>query len=97
MYAKYQTYSIGQEEVTMLMYSVVPHNGSEIRFFMSFSEVEQLVRCHAMERVDAGFPADWCKVLAYEGVDELFPIFLYTIANEHILIRTPFNQSPSGS
>ena len=76
----------------MLMYSVIPHNGSEVRFFMSFSEVEQLVLWHAVERVDAGFPADWCKVIGYEGVGELFPIFLYTIANERTLTRTPLNQ-----
>lgn len=65
---------------------LIPRGGAEwedTRLFTSFSAVEQ-----AMKKVKG----DWCFTIAFDGVDELLPIYLYHFKNG-VIVREPI-QSP---
>ncbi len=74
----------------MLLYVVVPHDSkwSDLSFFMSYSAMEQFVLEFA--RIQKRLPSsvDWCEIYAYEGTDELHPVFKYTIQENLTLSRT---------
>jgi hypothetical protein len=80
-----------------MLYVVVPHRAMTydvMRFFMSYSAVEQAVLVAAKGFEADGFDPDWCCVIAYEGIDELVPVFLYTLYGSARLVREKW-PSPS--
>lgn len=77
----------------MMLYMIVPHRSrthDECRFFTSFALAEQAVLGSARGYEEAGDDPDWCYLLAYEGLDELRPIFLYTLVGSSHLRREPY-------
>lgn len=74
-----------------MMYSVIPHDQTPCRFFASFSGMEQFVLQHAILLESRNIPSDWCSVIAYEGIDELLPVFVYNLMGGHTLVRSPIN------
>lgn len=65
-----------------MIYMLVPRGGAEwedIRLFSTFSAVEDV-----MNRVKG----DWCFTIAFDGMDELKPVFLYSFKNG-MIFRTP--------
>ena len=75
-----------------MIYAVVPHNQSEKRFFASFSGVEQFVVMHARYLDSRSLPWDWCDIVAYDGIDELIPVFVYRLVDGYTLVRSPVSQ-----
>jgi hypothetical protein len=55
---------------------------------MSYSAMEQFVLEFA--RIQKRLPSsvDWCEIYAYDGEDELQPVFKYTIQENFTLLRT---------
>jgi hypothetical protein len=73
-----------------MLYVLIPRNArraDEFRYFASYSAMEQAVFLAARGFEDSGYDPDWCYVLAYEGIDELFPTFLYTLSGSFKLVR----------
>ncbi len=65
-----------------MLYILVPTGGAEwhdMRLFTTFSAVEQVVAKEIQERRSEGLPDRWCFVIAYDGTDELRPVWGYTI------------------
>ena len=80
-----------------MLYIVVPHRAlthDSMRFFTSYSAVEQAVLTAAKGFELGGFDPDWCCVIGYEGIDELHPVFLYTLRGSEKLVREKW-PSPS--
>lgn len=70
---------------------------SDVRVFTSFSHVEQEALRMAHLRKGWGSTPDWCTIQAYEGVDELTPIWGYYVHSSMSLVRYPLSPSPSRS
>ncbi len=82
-----------------MIYQLVPTGNSEwddMRMFSSFAAVEQVVNKGINERKARRENERWCFVIAYDGADELFPIWAYIIY-EGYLQRCAITQSPSES
>ncbi len=65
-----------------MLYLLVPVGSTEwrdMRLFTTFSAVEQVVNKGIEEMREAGVPERWCFVVAYDGTDELRPVWGYTI------------------
>jgi hypothetical protein len=80
-----------------MIYVIFPHDDltwNSARLFTSYSAMEQAVLIAARGFKREGYDPDWCFIVAYDGVDELHPIFLYTIVNGIRLQRQAF-PSPS--
>jgi hypothetical protein len=74
----------------MLLYFVVPHHHhtwDDITVYSSFSAVEQFVLQVAAMLAERKSDPNWCKILAYEGQDELHPTFVYTFVGVDRLRR----------
>ena len=67
-----------------------------MRIFTTFSAVEQVVAKGIEERVARKEHERWCFVIAYDGTDELLPMWGYMIY-EGYLQRCAITQSPSES
>lgn len=77
----------------MHVYIVVPryeHTWDEVNVYSSFSAVEQFVLQVASLLARDGRDPNWCKILAYEGQDDLHPMFVYTIVASDRLHREPW-------
>ncbi len=62
--------------------------------FVSFAAAEQAIFGPAIwYQLNRGDP-DWCVLIAYEGIDELRPVFLYRVLAPDRLSREPY-PSPS--
>ena len=75
-----------------MIYIIVPHvktSWDDVRVFTSYSAAEQAVLTAAKGFAAAGYEPDWCLLVAYEGVDELRPVFLFTISDGW-LYRQPY-------
>lgn len=62
-----------------MIYVLVPRGKSgweDIRVFATFSAAEDV-----MKRGEG----DWCFTIAFDGIDELGPVFLYTFKNGAIV------------
>jgi hypothetical protein len=73
-----------------MLYVLIPHRAQgqeDVRFFTSFGAGEQAMHQGAAGYVREGHGFDWAILMAYEGTDELFPIFLYTLATPTRLHR----------
>jgi hypothetical protein len=82
-----------------MIYLLVPTGNSEwedMRIFTTFSAVEQVVNKGIEERVARGERDRWCFVIAYDGTDELHPLWGYMIY-EGYLQRCAITQSLSES
>ena len=80
-----------------MLFVLVPHTAKSydaVRYFQSYSAVEQAVLVAAKDFERKGGDPDWCSVIAYDGVDELLPIFLYFLVGSARLVREKF-PSPS--
>lgn len=63
-----------------MLYVLVPTGNPEwtdMRFFTSFSAVEQVVTQEAKSRKQHRIMDAWCFVVACDGVDELRPVWGY--------------------
>lgn len=73
-----------------MLYVVVPIDAKwrDLSFFTSYSAMEQFVLNFA--RIQKRRPSimSWCEVYAYDGEDELHPVFKYTIQENLTLSRT---------
>jgi hypothetical protein len=82
-----------------MIYLLVPTGNSDwddMRIFTTFSAVEQVVMDGIEERRKRGERDRWCFVIAYDGTDELLPLWGYMIYDGY-LQRCAITQSPSGS
>lgn len=82
-----------------MLYLLVPIGSTEwrdMRLFTTFSCLEQVVYTEMERRLAQGKPERWCFVVAYDGTDEIRPVWGYTIY-EGYLQRYAITQSPSGS
>lgn len=82
-----------------MLYLLVPTGDAEwkdMRLFTTFSAVEQVVSRGMDECRRANLSERWCFVIAYEGTDELRPVWGYTIY-EGYLQRCAITSSPSES
>ena len=82
-----------------MLYVLVPTGNAEwddMQYFTSFSAVEQVVLTEAKRRNQQRILDAWCFVIAYDGVDELLPMWGYQIIDGY-LQRFAITQSPSGS
>lgn len=80
-----------------MIYVLVPHRAqsrADVRYFTTFACAEQAVFLAAQGYASQGEDPDWCTLTAYEGVDELHPVFLYTLIAPGRLHREPY-PSPS--
>lgn len=81
-----------------MLYIIVPHTTStweNLRIFTSFSAAESAIFIAARGYLKEGHDPDWCYLVAYDGTDELFPVYLYTIVAPDRLRRYPYpNPSP---
>lgn len=78
-------------------YVLIPHAArsyEDFRHFATFAMAEQAVFLAAQGFEILGQDPDWCILIAYDGVDELRPVFLYTIIAPDRLHREPY-PSPS--
>jgi hypothetical protein len=81
----------------MMIYVLVPHAGRSLEdshFFTSFSLVEQRFLAVARSYHEENKDPDWGFIVAYEGIDQLYPVFLYTLVGTDRLRREPY-PSPS--
>jgi len=79
-----------------MLYLLVPTGTpewSDMRVFTSFSAVEQIVEREALRRNQQRITDAWCYVIAYEGVDELHPVWGYYLIDGR-LQRFAITQSP---
>jgi hypothetical protein len=79
-----------------LLVPIVSTEWREMRLFTTFSAVEQVVAAGIAERQANGVPDRWCYVIAYDGTDEVFPVWGYVIY-EGYLQRFAITPSPSES
>lgn len=82
-----------------MIYLLVPTGNSEwddMRLFTSFSAVEQTVAKGIAERKSRRESERWCFVIAYDGTDELHPVWGYMIYDGY-LQRCAITQSLSES
>ena len=82
-----------------MIYLLVPTGNAEwddMRLFTSFSRVEQVVAKGMAERKAQRADERWCFVIAYDGTDELYPVWGYVIYDGY-LQRRAITQSLSES
>jgi hypothetical protein len=76
-----------------MFYVLIPHRAmtyEDYRMFVTFAAAEQAVFGPAKwYELNKGDP-DWCTLIAYEGIDELRPVFLYRIIASDRLAREPY-------
>jgi hypothetical protein len=66
----------------MTLYVLVPYSAEsqeEFRFFTSFGVAEQIIFRAAKDYASKGQDPNWCVLFAYDGTDELLPVYLYTL------------------
>lgn len=74
-----------------MIYLLVPTGGAEwtdLRMFTSYTCVEQIVKQGIQQRYIQRRHIDWCFVIAYEGTDELRPVFEFHITSTGDIVRT---------
>ena len=80
-----------------MLYALIPHaarSHEDFRYFANFAMAEQAVFLAAQGYERTGHDPDWCILIAYDGVDELRPVFLYSVIASDRLRRDPY-PSPS--
>ncbi len=77
----------------MRIYIVLPfpeHTWADIMVFTTYSAAEQAILRTARALDDNDQEYHWCSMVAYDGQDELYPVFLYTISTLDRLHREPY-------
>jgi hypothetical protein len=80
-----------------MLYMLIPHTAKsyeDFHLFTTFAMAEQQVFLTARAYERTGQDPDWCYLIAYEGTDELRPVFLYSVLTSDRLRRDPY-PSPS--
>ncbi len=80
-----------------MIYVLIPHAArsyQDYRLFTTFAMAEQQIFLVARGYEREGRDPDWCSLIAYEGVDELQPVFLYSVIAYDRLHRESY-PSPS--
>jgi hypothetical protein len=80
-----------------MLYVLIPHQArsyEDFRFFTTFAFAEQSIFLTARGYQSQGQDPDWCVLIAYEGTDELRPVFIYSVSAADRLRRDPY-PSPS--
>lgn len=80
-----------------MLYLLVPTGNPEwesMRLFTSFAAVEQVAVREAVRRKQERILDAWCFVIAYDGTDELRPLWGYYLIDGQ-LQRFAITQSPS--
>ena len=65
-----------------MIYLLVPHSyqsWEDIQVFLTYSAAEQSVLRTAESLVRLGGREDWCCLIGLDGIDEVRPVFLYTV------------------
>lgn len=76
-----------------MLYVVIPHtatNWETVRIFTNYAAAEQSVLLAAKGFEREGYSPDWCTLIAYDGIDELLPVFVYFITDSRHLHRAPW-------
>lgn len=61
---------------------------SDMRMFTSYSSVEQVMKQGIQQCRNKKRFVQWCFVVAYEGGDEVYPVFEFHITETGDIIRT---------
>jgi hypothetical protein len=64
-----------------MLYLLIPHKAEsqeEFRFFTSFGVAEQVLFTASRGYAAQGGDPDWCVLIAYDGTDELLPVFSFS-------------------
>ena len=77
-----------------MIYLLIPHEGKTIRIFTTYAGAEQAILRSARGFEREGHDPDWCILIAYDGTDELYPMFVYSLVGSSHLAREDF-PSPS--
>jgi hypothetical protein len=80
-----------------MIYMLVPHAARSrlhIRMFANYSVAEQTALTVARALEAEGKDPEWCEIIAYDGLDEMYPVFIYTLFRALRLHREPW-PSPS--
>lgn len=70
-----------------MIYVLMPHRATawgQFRVFSSYSMAEQVILTTAKTLAKSGQSPDWCVLVSYDGVDELVPIFSYTVVGDRL-------------
>ena len=70
-----------------MIYVVVPHTArvwTHLRFFTSYSAAEQAVMTVSWALKQDGKNTDWCEIVAFDGLDELTPQFVYSVYGDRL-------------
>lgn len=71
-----------------MIYVLVPHTAGKHRYFTTYAAAEQAVIGMARALKDHNVDSNWCRLFAYDGVEELVPVFVYTLVDDAYLHRT---------
>lgn len=80
-----------------MIYMLVPHEArswEDFRMFTSYSAAEQIILHTARALSREGHSPDWCSLIAYEGLDEIHPVFVYSIVAGRLLREKWVSPSP---
>lgn len=80
-----------------MIYLLIPHRAAttdDVRLFATYGAAEQVILTAARDYARKGHHYDWCNLIAYDGIDELRPVFVYTVSTPNHLHRERF-PSPS--
>lgn len=76
-----------------MLYMIVPHvarKWMDLRMFSNYAVAEHTALMVARAIELEGKDPDWCEIVAYEGLDELRPVFVYTLVGSRRLHREPW-------
>jgi hypothetical protein len=74
----------------MMIYILIPFRAQSyeaFRVFTTYTAAEQAALVAARGFEQTGFDPEWCSIIAYEGQDELYPMFIYTLVGSSHLRR----------
>lgn len=82
-----------------MIFAIIPRepDPAGFRLFTSYSAMEQVMLGTALVRKSNGQSYAWCFGVAYDGVDELLPVWMYSIQDSGILSREYVTSLPSKS
>lgn len=73
-----------------MIYILIPHaakNWLHMRVFITYASAELTALSVARALAREGKLTDWCEIVAYDGVDEVSPRFVYTLVGTERLHR----------
>lgn len=73
-----------------MIYVLIPHAARmwmHMRIFMTYAAAEHTALTVARALAREGKATDWCEIIAYEGLDEVLPRFVYTLVGTDRLHR----------